>query len=488
MKRRDADRNAAEKLAAEYLSWPKALRITAASAAGVLVAVPVLLGIADRGLVAVPAGWDGGPLDTLEDLPSYTPVDDLEGGEEPEVEFTAYNGDPAWTYEGRDGDSVLRTDQGFLIYDYGSIRYETAGSVVWEHSWEEEVAGYLLAGDTVLVKTRHPDGWEWPARQTIEAFALEGGEPRWSDTEVSYGEFVGGGVYTSSCDGDADDGGTCVLSARDPATGDVLWSVDDVGASQASAADEETLLVFTAAAGLDDGVQYTARELSTGSVSGIDHLEGDYESDPVLAGGMVYLWLDYDGDPTAGCTAVVRAYPADSGALAWEFDSQMRKNEDLSRCGAQPMTEPAAGRLAVTDGRHPAVIDARTGQIEWTAEVEGQAYGTDANVLAALDWAGDTDNLAGYDLATGEEIWRVTAPVNYYAKTYVSGSTMWIFSEGTAFGGFFDGVYAVNLTDGTLVELPGDYIGGKDNEMQTRVEDGGVHTIHAWPLDLFKSS
>lgn len=488
MKRRDAERNAVEKLAAEYLSWPKALRITAASTAGVLLAVPVLLGIADRGLLAVPSEWADGPLDTLEALPAYTPVDDLEGGEEPEIEFTAYAGDPSWTYEGGEASSILKTAQGFLIYDSGSIRYETEGSVVWEHSWEEDVSGYLLAGETVLVNTKHPEGWEWPARQTIEAFGLEDGQTRWSDTEVSYGEFVDGRVYTSSCDGNADDGGTCVLSARDPGSGDVLWSVDDVGASQASAAGEETLLVFTSEAGLDDGVQYTARDLWTGSVTGIDHVEGDSESDPVVADGMVYLWLDYDGDPTAGCTANVRAYPADSASLAWEFDSQMRKNEDFSRCGAQPMAEPATGKLAVSDGQYPAVIDARTGQTEWTAEAEGQAYGTDGNVLAALDWEGDTDNLAGYDLATGEERWRTTAPVNYYAKTYVSGSTMWIYSESTAFGGFFDGVYAVNLTDGTLVELPGDYIGGKDNEMQTRVEEDAKTTTYAWPLDLFGSN
>jgi hypothetical protein len=485
----------------EFRRWPRVLKVVYAIVLAVLVALPVVLWIGAKSSGVDPDEWPDGALPSIGDLVIDYATDD-EPLEQFAFEAPLWDGDPLWTYafEGRSVPVVVPVSDGVVVYMSRGLRLEIDGETVWERSWPDSLRNFVV-GDTVLVWYKNADGWEWPARLTVEALDLATGETLWSDDAVSYARGFTDALFTSSCTGTGAVGGTCVLSSRHPATGAVQWSVDDIAASQVTdarpfeqAPAPDRLTVFTSEGGPGSLSELSPREFTlrdrwSGAVVGADHIRVNQEHEAFADGDLFLVWLDYDNDPTAGCEAEFTGYIAGAAEPTWEFTSSMRKSDDLASCGGHPMTFPVQDRLAVTDGDHPAVLDTASGAILWTAPEPGQAYGTDGSVLAALDW--DEDDMVGYDLDSGEELWRSAFPIHHRWSTLVVGSTMWVYGEQTAFGRWSSNVYAVDLATGEVVRPQGKLREIRGDHLVTAVTldeddwvDRGERELAAWPLDL----
>ncbi|GAA4916008.1 PQQ-binding-like beta-propeller repeat protein [Stackebrandtia albiflava] len=142
--------------------------------------------------------------------------------------------------------------------------------------------------------------------------------------------------------------------------------------------------------------------------------------------------------PNDGCVVSLKAWDGATGETAWDLSLLNSATElaNVSTTCAGHMVGPrvSQGHLITvdTEGR-PTLTDPATGRAVW----QGQAgdglpvgYGAEVIVLATPD--GDSDEVRGLDIGTGEELWTFTAPPVFTRgwPPMAVGATKFVFEHG----------------------------------------------------------
>lgn len=477
----------------ELRSWPLYAQLAVAA-----------VGIGSIALaLAAPALAGGGGVDETEwpegELPKA--ADFTETPEPPEAEdgpdlpegVSVYDGEPLWSHVlDEDSGSVAPVEQGTLVRSDGLLRLVADDATVWEHPAENFSAEIGVAGDLVVISSRDDDDDSWPGRRITVALDLGTGEEVWRDEDASFVTVFSDAVLMSECTGEQDDRiGDCTLYARDPADLSTLWSTPTYASVQALSPSPwtgeplpEPLLVESFPTG------HETRTVSALGPGG-ETLVSVQTHDSAFAAGseqMLIVYDDYDDNPADGCTAVLRGYRFGGDDPAWEIEADMRKSADLSSCGELPDTGLRDGMLPLTVDGAPVVVDAATGEVEWTAPDEGQAYALsgDAGTLVAVDWEAEEDNLVAYDVESGEVLWRTTAAVESSTQTSVIGSTLWLYGSGSMWGWSSYSVIAYNLHTGEGVALPGSVSAFVPGAIVMTDDDFDAPELTAWPVEIWE--
>jgi outer membrane protein assembly factor BamB len=173
--------------------------------------------------------------------------------------------------------------------------------------------------------------------------------------------------------------------------------------------EEEVLLCLDAGTGKEiwrqsQTISYKMHPAATG------HGKGP-KSTPVVYKGKVY---------TFGITGVLSCHDAQTGALKWrkEFSKQYPATSPWFGVAMSPVIEN--GMLIAHVGGHDkgalTAFDAETGEVKWTNDVDGPAYGsplvvTLAGVRQVVNFT--QKELVGVDVATGKLLWRLPAKSQY---------------------------------------------------------------------------
>ena len=394
---------------------------------------------------------------------------------------------PAWpTAHGgllnhRNVASALRPDAGALAEAW---RYETRGAVTGTPVHADGVAYF---GD-------------WSGR--VHAVRIADGSRVW---QVEHGAGVDSSL---AVDGDrllvADMAGA--LSARDRATGDLLWRTEmDVPGTHlygSPVLHEGRILLGVASQQTD--LSYEGDQDFRGSVASVDAETGRIQwqtylpppdgrgisvwSTPAVDAGRGLLFVGTGnayGPPAGPHSDAVVALRVADGSIAWSF--QGTQNDTFNArgspgpdhdFGSSPLLVEAGGRALVVDGdkggRYYA-LDRDTGEQVWRTKVDFIAPGASlvekegfigtAAFHEGVLFAPTTDRsmVHALDAATGEVLWATELnekPKSYgermFGSTTASGG---VILQGTAFGGLF----LLDAGDGRIlqeVDVGGDVQGG----------------------------
>ncbi len=475
----------------ELRSWPLPVQIgVAAVGLGSIVlafAVPAIVDRGDAGDSARPEG----ELPVAADLPETPEAPGAEDGSLPEG-VSVYDGEPLWTYPlDEETGAVAHVDQGTLIRSDGSLRLIADEETVWKHTWEEFAPEIGVAEKVVVISTDGDGDAPWPGRRETVALDLDTGEEVWRDEDASFVTVFSDAVLMSECGGGQDERiGDCTLYARDPATLSTLWSTPTYASVRALGSSDwsgeplpEPLLVESFPTG------HASRTVSALGPGGEELVAARTQSGAAAAAAerMLLVHDDYDDNPADGCTAVLQGHPFGENGPAWEVEVQTRKSADLRSCGTLPSTAVRDGRLPLTIDGVPAVVDATTGATVWTAPEEGQAYtlGEDAGTLVAVDWESEEDNLAAYDVESGEVLWRASAAVGASTRATAIGSTLWIYGSASMWGWSDLDVTAYNLDTGEGVALPGSISSFSPGQIVMSDGEAEESRLTAWPAELW---
>jgi outer membrane protein assembly factor BamB len=333
--------------------------------------------------------------------------------------------DPAWQLtlpDELDPTAVAVTSAGYVVLtrDDLLVGVDADGRRLWsieQDRWDD----VSVSGDVVLTG-READEDRWPQPQIITALDPATGQQRWQEREASFWTAYAGVVYMSVCYGGQDgELGECQLSARDPASNQLRWQVPAYAAAQVMGADTfqarrpPAYLVVESYPTGNASRTVSTIDPATGARlgAGFDGHIG-YAAFP-----QVLVSVDNNDDnPADGCTSVLTGYDLGDGQRRWRHVVAVGKEADGVYCRSQPDPQPSTGRLAATrrDGR-PAVIDADTGELEWTGPRQGHGLAATAELLLVFEPAtGQSADAAGagrlvlYERGKAEPRWAAPAP------------------------------------------------------------------------------
>jgi outer membrane protein assembly factor BamB len=428
------------------------------------------------------------------ELPTGIAIDAAEtgSGESAALEgVEPYQGDPLWTATfAADGEQVARVDQGTLRWADGRIELERDGETAWSYGWESYGPDVGVADEVVVISESLGETtdteYEWPGRRDTVALDLDTGEEVWRDQDASFVSVFADAVFMTECTGAQSDRlGDCTMYARDPVDRSEQWSIPTYASAQI-----DSDIAWTGAPAPDRllvASYPTGNESRTVTVveNGERLLSVPTRSSTTLAGDTLIAYDEYDDNPADGCTAVLTGHRIGQSEPAWELEAMTRKTADFASCGGLPTVEARDGRLPLTIGGVPSIVDVATGDAVWEAPTEGQAIAVAPDTLVTADWEAEEDNLVAYDTATGEERWRANATFASGDATWSVGSTLWLHGRGDRWSGESSGVVAYNLTTGEGLALPGtaDYfIPGR---ITTTSGDLDIVTRNLWPTELW---
>jgi outer membrane protein assembly factor BamB len=402
------------------LGW---VRVRAAlTAAGLVVVAGLVSGDTSR---ASPGGVDqypDRPMATLgsQFLPPSPLAQDGAGDESAADRPGLTDDEPAWRLdvpEGVEPTRVASTDAGYVVLSRLDqlVGFGQDGKQLWEYE-HDPFDDEKVSHEVVLASRDHPTDDRWPQPKAIVALDPATGDELWEEREASFWSLFTGVVYMSVCYGGQDgELGECQLSARDPLTNTVRWSVPTYASAQVMGAGgfqaraAPPYLVVESFPTGHASRTITTLDPDTGRQLGarFDSLDGHAAFPDVLVSVV-----DDDENPADGCTATLTGYEVNSGRQAWEYIAATPKEPDGVYCRDQPDPDASSGRLAVTsgDGR-PAVLDAGSGQVQWTGPKPGRGVAATEDLLLALEPSGEEgEQLVLYELSGGERRWRAAVP------------------------------------------------------------------------------
>ena len=481
----------------ELRSWPKRVQIGAAALAAAMIAsafvLPAVLGgVAGSDESEWPSGTvpaAGEPVDDESDQPAIE-EEELPTGVEP------YDGEPLWTEAvEEEGDEIVQLDDGSMLRTDGALRrLDEDGGTVWEHTWDDFSPSISVGDEVAVIASDHGDfddeDYEWPGRVETLALDLETGDEVWNDTDASFATPFADAVYMTECTGDQEDNiGDCTLYERDPADNSTRWSTPTYASAQvlggSSWAGEDApdrLRVESFPTGYDSRTVTVYEGAGSELVSVPTHDSVSVVDDTLL------VYDDYDDNPADECTAQIAAYRFGGGGdPAWEVEADTRKSEDLSSCGELPSFAVVDGKLPLTIDGEPGLVDIATGETDWTAPAEGQAYAADGDTFILVDWEAEEDNVTAYDIESGDERWRATTAVGAATQASMNGGTLWIYGSFDMWGGWStSSVFGYDLANGDGLALPGSMDYFAPGQIITVTGDYDDQTYQAWPIDLFE--
>jgi putative pyrroloquinoline-quinone binding quinoprotein len=367
----------------------------------------------------------------------------------------AYQGDPLWTFPLPDGTTdpddgpqdIAVTDAGYVVQldEKTVVGLDKAGTELWRYPATEDDLTVKANGPLVFVSYANPDADNWPQAQVVAALDPATGAERWRETEASFWSLTTDTVYLSVCTGEQNDHlGDCQLSARNPQTNSTRWRTAAYASSGVintsdSAQAEPTppyLLVESHPTGGADAV--TSYDPDTGARLGTGFIGQDGDIDTLDSGGdrTVVEMNDHDENPADGCAATLTGYAVASAGQTWQYLSRTAKEDDGRKCGSMPYSINN-GRIGVTtDAGVPAVLNAATGAVEWTAPTAGTALAASDTMLIAVETTEGTQaELVAYQVGNPTPIWRSPfAGTAGGARVTIGASSITVLSEDEAVG------------------------------------------------------
>ncbi|WP_049566169.1 outer membrane protein assembly factor BamB family protein [Nonomuraea sp. SBT364] len=239
--------------------------------------------------------------------------------------------------------------------------------------------------DTLIVTYKKPVGKSsiWPAPRVVEALDPATGRTLWKATSswgATYGHIgLDDTVYTSACRGtQTGKRDECRLSARDPRTGRVRWTVPTGQVPSIVTGDATTLVLTTLPRGYRGNSWLTALDKRTGARLGlhvaIPRFAGravtDYSSRTYLKGRTVAVTLSRANAEAERCDYVAAGRDVRTGDRVWRaaWRDPGCDHDRFSGSSAIPAVT-ADGKLTLRD---PA-----TGKIVWKGAVSGRVVTLD---------------------------------------------------------------------------------------------------------------
>lgn len=340
------------------------------------------------------------------------------------VSLPAYPGGPQWTVtpptviDDSDTPSVAVTASGYVVAMDGQLwAFNRAGKQIWTApAPKADYPEVTVTPTTVLVSYNNPNDDRWPQPKVIIARDAATGKERWRETEASFWSATTDTVYMSVCYGGQNNHiGDCQLSARDPQTNAVRWSVPTYASSSVTntggfaALPTPPYLVIGGYPTGGDTYSISTHEPSTGALLGRGYDGPDGNSLPVddTSTRTLVSVQDQDDNPADGCRVTYTGYALRGATQTWNLKGRVAKQNDGRDCDIASASIND-GRLAITTGNgRPAVVNVDTGAIEWTAPANGTGFAASDTMLLAIETTPDRQReLVAYRIGTGEPLWR----------------------------------------------------------------------------------
>lgn len=399
-----------------------------------------------------------------------------------------YEGEPLWTIAPQ-GEAVAPVSGGVLVRSAEELYFEEDGTVTWSqpinapgHSSVEDVVH--LSGDVVLVESPSPNGTS--GEQTLTARDAATGEELWQVEDVldvAVFDTVALLFTIEHADRDA-----IVAVARDVHDGSVRWHTETtlpsadvtIGTDQpvpvGFAGGDPLPAHFVVAAISSDPSGYSTQVSAFDTATG-EHLAGsssDVDFDSVnarVAGDMLLVQTGEYFEPVSGCAASVAAYrigdAAPGQAPVWE--QWVDAEQDGERCLQLPPLHADQGLLPASDGGLPVLLDVTTGETAWSSdEARGFALAAHGNVLLAVDEDATQNRTAVWNLETDTVHWEGYR----FSDLWVQGDRLWAASQGRVIGYDSATTESISLPGSFAYTLPGVIVTRVGNEW------------HAWPDNI----
>jgi hypothetical protein len=392
-------------------------------AVGLTVLLGLVAGDTYRGELRITIDYPDRPMATLGNQFSPPPGGEPTGAPDPPGRGPAVTAaEPAWQVDLPE--DLRLTDLAVIAGGYllrtreALVALGEDGEQRWAYDLDDSYYDARAGQDVVLVSYEHPTDDRWPQPKVIVALDPATGETLWEEDEASFWAAVEGTVYMSVCYGGQHGRiGECQLSARDPLTNAVRWSIPTYASAKVindggdlAMRSQPPYLVLESFPTGHESRTITTIDPDSGRQLGAGF--AGYHGTVMTPETLISV-DDSDDNPADGCIVELTGYDLASGAEVWTYSSATYKEYDGTYCGDQPDRDTSTGRLAVTneDGL-PEVLDPGTGEVEWTAPREGLGLAASNEVLVVLEGAGEDGALVVYDLSRGDERWRVPAPSN----------------------------------------------------------------------------
>lgn len=409
---------------------PPSRRTLALSAAAVLVVAAVVVTL----IVTIPGEDDrpvpSGTMPTLASQFAVPPSGSPSQKPPVAASLPAFEGSPLWTVplpaktEDQDIPDFAVSDHGYVFQrDEEVLGLDRAGTQLWRYTAPEvDHLTVRVTGPQVLVGYSNPDEDRWPQPDVIIALDAATGKELWRETEASLWSATTDTVYMSVCYGGQNNRiGDCRMSARDPGTNAIRWTVPTYASSRVvndsrsiqTAPNPPHLLVEAYRTGADTPF-VSAHDPRTGAVRGSGY-EGPDErigQIDVPTERSVVTVDDRDENPADGCQATVTGFSV-SGAENWRQTVRTGKEQDGRRCG-QLLVSYNRGRMGITaKNGAPGVLNLDTGAIEWSAPAKGEAVAATDTTLLVVESPEDdaaTRELVAYRVGNAKPVWRAPVP------------------------------------------------------------------------------
>lgn len=349
-----------------------------------------------------------------------------------------YSGKPQWTVALQDA-TPIPTDHGFVVQQKDAVlAVDAAGAEKWRFtppvvdSFEVRVTGPV-----VLVGYRNPAEDRWPQPEMVVALDAVTGAELWRDGEASLWSATTDTLYMSVCYGGQNNRiGDCKLSARDPRTNAIRWSVPTYASARVENVAElraaPTPRYLLVGAYPESGETYHVSSLdpATGETLGGDYagLDADVGTPKIVAEQTVLTVKGYDDNPADGCAATLTGFTVAGATQTWQYVAPMKKEDDGRRCGR--MSESInRGRMGVATANDlPGVLNLGTGVIEWTAPAEGEAIAASDTMLLVVESTPDgAAELVAYQVGNPEPVWR--APYFDSDRVVITDTVAYVFGS-----------------------------------------------------------
>jgi hypothetical protein len=392
-----------------------------------------------------------------------------------------YPGAPLWTltppaaFDEFDTPGIAVTASGYVVAKEGQLwGFNRAGKQTWTTpAPKADYADVTVTPTTVLVSYNNPNDDRWPQPKVIIARDVATGKERWRETEASFWSATTDTVYMSVCYGGQNGRiGDCQLSARDPRTNAVRWSIPTYASSSVTntggfaAQPTPPYLVIGGYPTGADTYAISTHEPSTGALLGRGYDGPDGHSLPVddTSTRTLVSVQDRDDNPADGCHVTYTGYALRGATQTWNLKGRIPKRDDGRECGVASVSIND-GRLAITTGKgRPAVVNVDTGAIEWTAPANGTGFAASDTMLLAIEPTPNREQeLVAYRTGTAAPLWR--AP-------YTAGSEATATFTATSVTVRDSGAYGYDLKTGSAWQYGKSVYQMPGNQFTTCLADG----------------
>lgn len=362
------------------------------------------------------------------------------------------------------------------------------GKPVWQRAFRSNVEISVAGGVVIAV---HRKGGPWPPPKTVLGISPANGKTLWKATTSPYEAVVGDTVYTPVCRGEQterhDD---CRLSARDPRTGQIRWTVPAEHVATVTGRSGEVLTMTTRPKGYRGKHWLMTLDAASGRRLGVRVEKERFGGEPLfpkgqkrisgptyLTGGLLIMSSENDQPKTFDemCRQDMVALNARTGTRVWKGSLRLADPERAGGCrsGLADASVDGGGAFGVDERGHPMVFDLVKGRARWTGDNPGTILTGDAKTALVRE----KETLTLYDLSSGRARWSDDVPLKTWGsfRTTIAGDRLLAYSD-DCYRNCFVRVY--DLAKGPLDAAPaGEYAGAGDGWVATRETEDKATTF-----------